>query len=76
MITLELDVDQATSLRVLMDKEQERYTTDPSCVPDRISHIRQCIDLIDEQIKEQSVERLHEDIRKAESEATDYGVGK
>ena len=53
MITLNLDVKSAAAIRHVLYKEQERYTYDPTCVPQRISHIRETIQTLDEQIEEE-----------------------
>jgi hypothetical protein len=53
VINLELDVQNAASIRHVLYKEQERYTYDPTCVPQRISHIRETIQTLDEQIEEE-----------------------
>ena len=51
MIKLEIDVLTAASVRHVLFKEQERYTYDPACVPERISDIRSVIQSIDDQIE-------------------------
>lgn len=43
MITVKLTKETAESILQLLNKEQEVYTTDPTCVPERIAHIRQAI---------------------------------
>lgn len=53
MIKLELDVQNAASIRHLLFKEQQRYTYDPTCVPQRIIDIREVIQQIDNQIETQ-----------------------
>lgn len=53
MINLELDVQNAASIRHVLYKEQERYTYDPTCVPQRINHIRETIQTLDNQIEEE-----------------------
>lgn len=53
MIKLELDVQNAASIRHVLFKEQERYTYDPTCVPVRITHIRETIQTLDNQIEEE-----------------------
>ena len=53
MINLELDVQNAASIRHVLYKEQERYTYDPTCVPQRITHIRETIQTLDNQIEEE-----------------------
>jgi len=53
MIKLEIDVLTAASVRHVLFKEQERYTYDSKCVPQRIIEIRQVIEEIDNQIEEE-----------------------
>ena len=53
MIKLELEVQNAASIRHVLFKEQERYTYDPTCVPQRIVDIRQTIVELDKQIEDQ-----------------------
>lgn len=43
MITLKLTKETAESILQLLNKEQQDYTTDSACVPERIVHIRQVI---------------------------------
>jgi len=51
MIKVEIDLRTAASVRQVLYKEQERYTYDPACVPERISDIRSVIQSIDDQIE-------------------------
>jgi len=51
MIKVEIDLRTAASVRQVLYKEQERYTYDPTCVPERISDIRSVIQSIDDQIE-------------------------
>ena len=53
MINLELEVKNAAAIRHVLYKEQERYTYDPACVPERIVHIRETIQTLDKQIEEE-----------------------
>jgi len=53
VIKLELEVQNAASIRHVLFKEQERYTYDPTCVPQRIVDIRQTIVELDKQIEDQ-----------------------
>ena len=53
MIKLELEVTNAAAIRQVLFKEQERYTYDPTCVPQRITRIRDVILDIDNQIEEE-----------------------
>ena len=50
-VTVEMDVFSAAAVRQVLYKEQERYTYDPACVPERISDIRSVIQSIDDQIE-------------------------
>lgn len=50
MIKLELELRTAAAIRQVLYKEQENYTYDPTCVPQRIVDIRQVITSLDEQI--------------------------
>lgn len=52
MINLELDILTAAAVRQVLFKEQERYTYDPTCVPDRVVSIRAAILSIDNQLEE------------------------
>ncbi len=52
MIKLKIDVKSAASIRHVLFKEQERYTYDPTCVPQRIVEIRNVIEELDKQIEE------------------------
>ena len=51
MIRVEIDLRTAASVRQVLYKEQERYTYDSACVPERISDIRSVIQSIDDQIE-------------------------
>ena len=53
MINIEMDVRSAAAVRQVLFKEQERYTYDPTCVPERIVHIRETIQTLDKQIEEE-----------------------
>ena len=53
MIKLELEVKNAASIRHVLFKEQERYTYNSVCVPQRILDIRETIVELDRQIEEQ-----------------------
>ena len=53
MIKLELEVKNAASIRHVLFKEQERYTYNSVCVPQRILDIRETIVELDKQIEEQ-----------------------
>ena len=76
MIKLELDVRTAAAIRQVLYKEQEGYTYDPTCIPQRIVDIRETIGTLDTQI-ESSLEEAAKEIRELETEAApDYGVGK
>ena len=52
MIKLELEVKNAAAIRHVLYKEQERYTYDPACVPERITNIRETIQTLDNEIEE------------------------
>ena len=51
MITLNLDVRSAAAIRHVLFQEQKIYTYDPTCVPSRITEIRNAIKELDEQIE-------------------------
>jgi hypothetical protein len=53
VIKLELEVKNAAAIRHVLYKEQERYTYDPACVPERITNIRETIQTLDTQIEEE-----------------------
>ena len=53
MIKIEMELQSAASIRHILFKEQERYTYDPTCVPQRITDIREVIVALDNQIEEQ-----------------------
>jgi len=53
LIKLELELQNAAAIRHVLYKEQERYTYDPTCVPQRITHIRETIQTLDNQIEEE-----------------------
>jgi len=52
VIKLELELKNAVVIRHVLFKEQERYTYDPTCVPPRITDIRNAIEQLDIQIEE------------------------
>ena len=53
MINLELNLQTAVAVRHLLFKEQEIYTYDSTCVPQRIVDIRSAVLSIDNQIEEE-----------------------
>ena len=53
MIKLELDVRSAAAVRCALFHEQDGYTLDPTCCPQRIVDIRDIILNIDNQIEEE-----------------------
>ena len=76
MIKLEFDVRTAAAIRQVLYREQDLYTYDPTCVPERIVDIRKVIGTLDTQI-ESELEEAAKEIQKLETEsAPDYGVGK
>jgi molybdate-binding protein len=50
-IDLKVNIHTAAAVRQLLFIEQNMYTYDPKCTPDRITRIREFINLIDEQIE-------------------------
>ena len=50
MIKLEVDLRTAAAIRQVLYREQELYTYDPTCVPPRITDIREAIVSLDKQI--------------------------
>ena len=50
-IDLKVNIHTAAAVRQLLFIEQKIYTNDPKCTPDRIIHIREFINHIDEQIE-------------------------
>jgi hypothetical protein len=50
MIKIEMSKETAEAVRYLLHHEQELYTKDPVCVPERITHLREIITSIDEQL--------------------------
>ena len=53
MITLNIDIRTAAAIRQALFSEQSDYTYDPTCVPTRITEIRNVINDLDEQIEEE-----------------------
>jgi|TARA_B100000287_G_C19967746_1_gene517151 hypothetical protein len=53
MITLNIDIRTAAAIRQALFSEQSDYTYDPTCVPVRITEIRNVINDLDEQIEEE-----------------------
>ena len=53
MIKLELDLRQAAAVRCALFSEQDGYTLDPTCCPQRVIDIRDIIVNIDNQIEEE-----------------------
>ena len=51
MITIEVDVRQAAAIRQALFREQNGYTLDPKCCPQRIKDIREVIVNLDNQIE-------------------------
>ena len=60
MITINMDVRSAASVRQALFDEQRRYTYDPKCVPPRIVEIRNVINDIDEQIEDELKEESND----------------
>ena len=60
MITINMDVRSAASVRQALSDEQKRYTYDPKCVPPRIVEIRNVINDIDEQIENELKEESND----------------
>tara|TARA_R100000005_G_C4926139_1_gene157192 strand:+ start:225 stop:410 length:186 start_codon:yes stop_codon:yes gene_type:complete len=53
VITLNVDIRTAAAIRQALFREQSDYTYDPTCVPARITEIRNVINDLDEQIEEE-----------------------
>ena len=51
MINIEMSARSAAAVLQVLSKEQERYTHDSSCVPERITEIRGVMVSISEQIE-------------------------
>jgi len=51
VINIEMSARAAAAVLQVLSKEQERYTHDPSCVPERITEIRGVMVSISEQIE-------------------------
>ena len=51
-VTLELSVYQAAAVRQSLFTDTKGYTYDVTCVPERVSQIREVIVSLDEQIEE------------------------
>tara|TARA_R110002020_G_scaffold200324_3_gene402453 strand:- start:3251 stop:3478 length:228 start_codon:yes stop_codon:yes gene_type:complete len=75
MITLNIDVRSAASIRQILFKEQDIYTHDPTCTPPRIVEIRNVISDLDKQIEKELTVAVKA-ISELEAESPDYGVGK
>lgn len=67
MITIEVDVRQAAAIRQALFREQDGYTYDPTCCPQRISDIRTVIQSLDNQIEEE-LKSISEEITKQDTE--------
>ena len=59
MISLNLDIKTAAAVRHVLFQEQKIYTYDPTCVPPRITEIRNLINDLDEQIEEELKNEEH-----------------
>ena len=76
MIKIEVDVRTAAAIRQVLYREQDLYTYDPTCCPQRIVDIREVIGTLDTQI-ESVLQEAAKEISELEKEAApDYGVGK
>ena len=53
MISLNMDVRSAATVRQVLFESQRDYTYDPTCVPARIVEIRNVINDLDNQIEEE-----------------------
>lgn len=53
MINLSLDVRTAAAVRQALFREQDGYTYDTTCIPERIVEIRNVINDLDKQIEEE-----------------------
>jgi hypothetical protein len=53
MIKIEVDLRTAATIRQCLFKEQELYTYDPTCCPQRIQDIRDVILNMDKQIDDE-----------------------
>jgi len=51
MINIEIDVRTSIAIRQVLFREQDLYTYDPTCCPQRIVDIRSVIQNLDEQIE-------------------------
>jgi hypothetical protein len=51
MINIEVDVRTSIAIRQVLFREQDLYTYDPTCCPQRIVDIRSVIQNLDEQIE-------------------------
>jgi predicted DNA-binding transcriptional regulator len=60
VISIELNLRNAISIRHVLFKEQERYTYNPTCVPERINDIRETIAELDKQIEDQLKEESND----------------
>jgi hypothetical protein len=60
VISIELNLRNAISIRHVLFKEQERYTYNSACVPERINDIRETIAELDKQIEDQLKEESNE----------------
>jgi len=59
LITLNLDIKTAAAVRHVLFQEQKIYTYDSTCVPLRITEIRNLINDLDEQIEEELKNEEH-----------------
>tara|TARA_B100000902_G_scaffold273069_1_gene258982 strand:+ start:412 stop:612 length:201 start_codon:yes stop_codon:yes gene_type:complete len=50
-VNIEMDVFTAAAVRQILFREQEIYTHDPTCVPPRITSVREIIQTIDDGIE-------------------------
>ena len=51
MINVEMDVRSAAAVRQALFESQNKFTYNPTCVPQRINQIREVITEIDKQIE-------------------------
>ena len=49
-VTIKMDARQAAAVRQILFESQKGYTYDPTCVPERVSDIRDVIRDIDDNI--------------------------
>lgn len=59
-VTIKMNARQAAAVRQALFREQDGYTYDPTCCPQRIIEIRNTIQSLDEQIEKELAEETND----------------